>query len=45
MDKTKLSLGIGVLYVYIYMVGRLVGWLLWRINLSRLFNAKSILYK
>ena len=34
-------------YIYIYMcvsvlVGWLVGWILWHINLSRLFNAKSI---
>ena len=36
------------IYIYIYsntlkMVGWLVGWFLWHINLCRLFNAKSIL--
>ena len=32
-------------YLYIYISGSLlVGWILWRINLCRLFNAKFCLY-
>ena len=37
------------IYIYVYvhlyrtiLVGSLVGWVLWHVNLCRLFNAKSI---